>query len=376
MRKALRSFLALEASSGIVLMCAAVLALVLANSPFSAGYEALLGAGVRHAVNDGLMALFFLLVGLEIKREMLQGELAGWRRAALPLIGALGGIVLPAMIYLGMNHGMPAARGWAIASATDIAFSVGVLALLGSRIPAGLKIFLLAVAVIDDLVAVIIIAVFYTSELNLMALTGAGLALLLLYVAARVKPRSLWPYLALGVLLWWAVLNSGVHATIAGVALGFMIPMHIIGRNGKTLAKSLEHRLHPWVAYGIMPVFALANAGVSLAEVDGQVLLQPLPLGIALGLLVGKQLGIFTACRLAVALKIAHLPVGVRWRGLYGVCIIAGIGFTMSLFIGSLAFSDPVVQNEVRLGVMMGSIASALLGYIYLRCTLKPKHSI
>lgn len=381
MKEIINKFFSLEAASGIVLLGAAVLAMVVANSPYHEGYQHFLhlDAGVfagqmifyksvSHWINDGLMALFFLLVGLEIKREMLFGELKGWKQASLPVMGAIGGVVVPALIYLGFNHGTADARGWAIPSATDIAFSLGVLALMGSRVPSGLKVFLMAVAVIDDLIAVLIIAFFYTEELNLPALANAGSAMAVIFLLAHLKVRHIWPYMVVGFFMWIAVLHSGIHATIAGVVLGLMMPHRVKDApDGKPLSDILEDMLHPMVAYGIMPIFAFANAGVPLAGMTVDDFLLPVPLGIATGLFFGKQLGIFAVCALMIRLGYARLPTGANWCSFYGTCAVAGIGFTMSLFIGTLAFTTTDAQDHIRLGVLVGSMASALAGYAMLR---------
>jgi NhaA family Na+:H+ antiporter len=381
----LREFLRLEASGGIVLCAAAVLAIVWANSPLAPAYLAFLHLSLpvpaAHLplewwINDGLMVVFFLQVGLEIKREMLEGELAGWRRAALPLIAAAAGMAAPAAIYVFLNADAPETlRGWAIPSATDIAFAVGVLALVGSRVPLSLKVFLLALAIIDDLGAILIIAFFYAGHLALppLGLAAACLALLALLNIYNVK--RLWPFLLVGFVLWLAVLNSGIHATVAGVVLAMAIPLGVPDRVADTpeerrdsLMLKLTHALHPWVAFGIVPLFGLANAGVDLSGLTLAVLLAPIPLGIAGGLFVGKQLGVFGAAWLAVQLRIADLPAGATWPQIYGVAALCGIGFTMSLFIGLLAFpNDAALTNDVRLGVLTGSLMSALVGYLVLR---------
>jgi len=382
---AIRAFLALEAASGLLLMLAAALALVIANSPLASVYEALLstkvavlvdGVGIDKPlllwINDGLMAIFFLLVGLEIKREVLQGELSTWNKAALPVIAAVGGMAVPAGVYLAFNaEGAP--HGWAIPAATDIAFALGVLSLLGPRVPVALKIFLLALAIIDDLGAIVIIAFFYTSNLSVLSLLLAGAAAVALLVVNRMGVRGLAAYLLLAVFLWVCVLKSGVHATLAGVVAAAFIPADRRGSESESPLVGLEHRLHPWVAYAIMPIFAFANAGVSLEGVSFAALLEPLPLGIALGLFLGKQVGVFAFSFAAVKLGLARLPEEVRWKELYGVALLTGIGFTMSLFIGTLAFNDPDSGVAVRLGVLLGSLASALGGYLWLRAVASPR---
>lgn len=367
----LRELLESEAAGGVLLMAAAALALFVANSPVAESYFQLLhaplgGLDVLHWVNDGLMALFFLFVGLEIKREFLDGQLSTWANRALPGIAAAGGVVVPGLIYAALNLGRPdTIRGWAIPTATDIAFALGVLSLLGSRVPTSLKVFLATLAIVDDLVAVLVIAVFYTAELNLAALAGAGVTTLLLIGLNRLKIVRLAPFLMLGAALWWLVLLSGVHATVAGVVLALTIPL----RRSKAAPDDmtsplhrLEHGLSPWVAFLIVPVFGFANAGVSFAGMSAGVLLEPVTLGVALGLFVGKQLGVFGAAALAVKLRLANLPVAASWPQLYGVALLCGIGFTMSLFIGLLAFPDPTLQDEVKVGVLVGSLVSAILG--------------
>ena len=376
---AIRRFLALEAASGLLLMLAAALALLIANSPLAQTYDALLSTRVSLLVNgegldkplllwinDGLMAIFFLLVGLEIKREVLTGELSSLDKATLPLIAALGGMVVPAGVYLAFNAGS-APDGWAIPAATDIAFALGVLSLLGSRVPVALKVFLLALAIIDDLGAILVIAFFYSGNLSILSLLLAAGATLGLLLLNRFGVRNLTAYLLLGLFLWICVLKSGVHATLAGVVAAAFIPAGRREGEADTPLETLEHRLHPWVAYGIMPLFAFANAGVSLAGVTFAALTQPLPLGIALGLFVGKQLGVFLFSFAAVRLRLARLPEEVSWRQLYGVALLTGIGFTMSLFIGTLAFEAPAAGVLVRLGVLLGSLVSAVAGYLWLR---------
>jgi len=367
----LREFLDSGAAGGVLLMAAAVLALFVANSTLAATYFQLLhaplgGLDVLHWINDGLMAVFFLFVGLEIKREFLDGQLSTWANRALPGIAAAGGVVVPGLIYAAVNASQAdTLRGWAVPTATDIAFALGVLSLLGSRVPTSLKVFLATLAIVDDLVAVLVIAVFYTAELNLAALGGAGVATLLLVGLNRLKIVRLAPYLVLGAALWWLVLLSGVHATVAGVVLALTIPL----RRSKAAPDDmtsplhrLEHGLSPWVAFLIVPVFGFANAGVSFAGMSASVLLEPVTLGVALALFFGKQVGVFGAAALAIKLRLANLPVAASWAQLYGVALLCGIGFTMSLFIGLLAFPDPAVQDEVKVGVLVGSLVSALCG--------------
>jgi NhaA family Na+:H+ antiporter len=352
-------------------MGAAAVALFIANSPLAGPYFSLLhaplgGLDVLHWVNDGLMALFFLYVGLEIKREFLDGQLSTWANRALPCIAAAGGVVVPALIYAAANAASPATmRGWAIPTATDIAFALGVLSLLGSRVPTSLKVFLATLAIVDDLAAVLVIAVFYTAQIDLAALGGAGLVAAMLVGMNRLKISRLPPYLLLGAALWWLVLLSGIHATIAGVVLAMTVPLRRTRGAPDDMTSplhKLEHSLSPWVAFLIVPVFGFANAGVSFAGMDLSVLIEPVTLGVALGLFVGKQLGVFAAAFLAIKSRIACLPVAASWAQLYGVSLLCGIGFTMSLFIGLLAFPTPEVQDEVKVGVLVGSLLSALCG--------------
>jgi NhaA family Na+:H+ antiporter len=371
----LREFLASEAAGGVVLMAAAALALVVANSPLSESYFALLAAyvgplSVLHWVNDALMAVFFLLVGLEIKREFVSGQLATWPQRILPGAAAAGGMAAPALIYVALNLGTPDnLRGWAIPSATDIAFALGVLALLGKRVPTSLKIFLVALAIIDDLGAVAIIAAFYTAELSGLWLRAAAVILAALAGLNRAGVTRLSLYLVLGAVLWVVVLKSGVHATLAGVALALTIP---VGRGAGSPLQRLEHALHAWVAFLVVPVFGFANAGVSFAGMSFASLLAPVPLGIALGLLAGKQIGVFGVAWLLIKLKLAQRPEGATLVQLYGVALICGIGFTMSLFIGLLAFpTSPDLQDAVKLGVLGGSLLSALTGAVVLLAAAK-----
>ena len=372
--RSLRDFLKQESAGGIVLMAAAAIAVLWANSPLSPAYFGMLdtqvaatvgGEGVKKSallwINDGLMALFFLLVGLEVKREVLIGQLSSWQQSSLPIFAAIGGMALPAVVFVAINLGQPGnLQGWAIPAATDIAFALGILALLGSRVPVALKALLLAVAVIDDIGAIAIIALFYTPGVDLAMLGAAAVVLVLLAGFGYMRVGSSIPYAILGVALWYFVLKSGVHATLAGVALAMCIPM--TDRKGEAKLEHWEHGLHPWVAFMVVPIFALANAGVSFEGMEPAALLAPLPLGIALGLLVGKQAGIVGLAWLAVKSGIARLPQGVGWLQVWGLSLIAGIGFTMSLFIGNLAFDDPAAINAVKLGVLAGSIVSALLG--------------
>jgi NhaA family Na+:H+ antiporter len=381
LKKAVDEFLALESAGGIVLFGAAGFAMLAANSPFAADYFALwdLQFGVHLGslglekplllwINDGLMAVFFFLVGLELKREVLDGELSRPSQIVLPGLAALGGMAAPAVLFAWTNWGSPGTLdGWAIPTATDIAFAVGVLALLGERVAPSLKIFLLTLAILDDLGAITIIAVYYTDHLSAAALALAALAALVLLALnlAGVARRS--AYALVGIVLWGAVLKSGVHATLAGVVLALFVPL-APGRNGRSPLRSFEEDLHRWVAFGVLPLFAFANAGISFGGLALPSLLEPLPLGIAAGLFFGKQLGIFAAVAIAVAAGVARLPHGARWIEIYGVSLLCGIGFTMSLFIGTLAFDQSAPHGaDVRLGVLSGSLAAALAGYLVLR---------
>jgi NhaA family Na+:H+ antiporter len=358
-------------------MAIAVLALVAANSPLAATYFAalearVLGLSVLHWVNDGLMAVFFLLVGLEIKREMLDGQLSTWPRRALPGVAALGGMVVPALIYVALNWGgAETLRGWAVPAATDIAFALGVLSLLGSRVPASLKVFLTAVAILDDLGAVAIIALFYTTDLSFAMIGFAVLALGALAALNRLGVLRIWPYLLIGAVLWCCVLRSGLHPTLAGVALAFAIPLRRTPArpdDRESPLHVLEHALQPWVAFLIVPIFGFANAGVSLAGVDRAALFGPVPLGIALGLFLGKQLGVFTSSLAAIRVGLADLPANATWAQFYGVALLCGIGFTMSLFIGLLAFPlSSALTDATKIGVLAGSLASAFTGALLMR---------
>lgn len=375
----LRRFLERESAGGIILCAAAALALILANSPLGRLYVSFLdvplaiqidGLIIKKPlllwVDDGLMAIFFMLVGLEVKRAVLEGGLSRRSSAILPAVAALGGMAAPAAIYLACNWGdAQALRGWAIPTATDIAFALGILALLGSRVPPSLKVFLLAVAIIDDLGAILIIAAFYTAELSLTALilAGAVVALLTGLNLAGVARRA--PYMVAGVFLWVCVLKSGVHATIAGVITGLAIPLRAAG--APSPLASLEHDLHPWIAFGILPLFAFANAGVRLAGIAPAVFLDPIPVGVALGLFVGKQFGVAGTIWLMTRIGLGSLPEGANWRQFYGLALLAGIGFTMSLFIGTLAFPTEGYDVEIRIAVLIASLLSAICGYVVLR---------
>jgi NhaA family Na+:H+ antiporter len=374
---------AMERWAGLALAASAVLALIAANSGFSGAYSAFLGFPIQVAVgeftiakplllwvNDGLMAIFFLLVGLEIKREFLAGELSDWRRALLPLIAACGGFALPAILFVALNTGSPQnIPAWAVPTATDIAFVVGLIAALGRLVPFSLKVFVLAIAIIDDLMAVVVIALFYTAKLSLPMLGLSCACLAILIAFNRLGVRSIAAYMLVGIVMWALVLKSGVHATLAGVALGFVIPLHT--KSGGTPLEDLEHGLKPWVSFLIVPIFAFANAGVPLAGMGLDALFAPLTMGIIVGLFVGKQFGILGATWLAVRAGLSPKPAGATWLQIYGVAILCGIGFTMSLFIGSLSFSDPALQDRIRLGVIVGSLASAIVGVLVLKMAEK-----
>ncbi len=383
----LQTLLKHEAAGGVLLMLAAVLALIMNNSPLAFLYDKLLDIPIVVQVgelsikkpmllwiNDGLMAMFFLLVGLEIKRELVQGNLSSAQQAILPVLAAIGGMLVPALIYIAFNYNDPESiRGWAIPAATDIAFAVGILALLGSRVPIGLKIFVLALAVIDDLGAIIIIALFYTAELSLSSLAIAGIGTAALLALNLSGVTRMLPFVLVGTIMWVAVLKSGVHATLAGVIIAFCIPLRTDDDSTTPPLIRAEHALHGFVALMVMPVFAFANAGVSLAGITLNDFFSPIPLGIALGLLVGKQIGVFGFTWVGVRLGLCRLPEGVGWLQIYGGSALAGIGFTMSLFIGTLAFADPQQQEFVRLGVLSGSLISGIIAYSVLRWMTGPE---
>ena len=386
----LRDFLQKESAGGILLMIAAALAVIVANSPLNPLYREWLDlpvvAGIGGAVidkplllwiNDGLMAVFFFLVGLEVKREIMTGQLSTWRQASLPLIMAIGGMALPAIIFASLNWGNPETiSGWAIPAATDIAFALGVLALLGSRVPVALKALLLAVAVIDDIGAITVIALFYTESVQTDMLIGGAVTLAAMIGLNRARVADSWPYVILTVILWVFVLKSGVHATLAGVAAAMTIPLRA---RGQEPLERMEHALHYYVAFLIIPIFGFANAGVSLAGISVSDILAPLPLGIALGLLIGKQIGIFGFGWLAIKTGVTEMPEDVNMRQLHAMSLLAAIGFTMSLFIGGLAFDDPALMNQVKIGVLSGSIIAALAGYFLLSRALPeeaPKESL
>jgi len=384
----LRDFFRLQAAAGIVLMAAAALAMIVANSPWQHAYEAFkhlplgfslggleLVKDAEHWINDGLMAVFFLLVALEIKRESLSGQLSSREQMLLPVLCAIGGVAVPAVLYWAVNQGNPVAlRGWAIPTATDIAFALGMLALLGSRVPLGMKLLLSTIAVVDDLVAILIIAIFYTHELaaHELAWAGAGIGLMLLLNWRGVT--RLWPYLLLGTLVWYFVMKSGVHATLAGVVTGLLIPLRGKTAQAASPLESLEHTLHPWVAYLVLPLFAFTNAGLALSGLQAGDVLAPVPLGIVLGLVLGKPVGIIGVAVIARAAGVARFPEGMDTRAMVGLGMLCGVGFTMSLFIANLAFASigGHFGEASVLGVLCASVVSATLGWVWLRCTLKP----
>ncbi len=427
------TFVRTQSLSGIVLMVASLTAIVIANSPLSAAYEAILHIplAVRvgtftleldllHWINDGLMAVFFLVVGLEIKREVMVGELATIRKATLPIAAAIGGMLFPALIYLAFNYDTPAERGWGVPIATDIAFALGILALLGKRVPLGLKIFLTALAIVDDLGAVLVIALFYTSSIELYAIGGAAVMIALLVIINVLGVHSRAPYLALGLGLWLFVLLSGVHATIAGVLLAMAIPVRArvdteqysedvhnavlafgdggeLGDSVPTTSKQraairrienvsdhamsplhrLEHSLHGWTAFAILPIFALANAGIRVVDMNlAAAVADPITIGIVLGLFLGKSIGVFGMSRLAVRAGLAELSDGVTWRHIYGVACLAGVGFTMSLFITNLAFLDVQTITAAKLGIVIGSVVSGVWGFLVLRSAGDPNEQL
>jgi NhaA family Na+:H+ antiporter len=377
----IRSFIKLESAGGLLLILAAAAALILDNSPLGWLYDRLLEIpfAVQFGtfalqkplllwINDGLMAIFFLLVGLEIKREILEGELSTPAKAALPIFAAIGGMVVPALIFIALNWNNPdGMKGWAIPTATDIAFALGILSLLGPRVPLSLKVFLTAVAIIDDLGAILIIALLYTTDLAWGFHAAAAVCTLGLLALNRAGVTRYAPYMLVGAVLWLCVLKSGVHATVAGVVLAMAIPIRAKNDPEHSPLRALEHALHPWVAYMIMPLFAFANAGVPLAGFRLADLLRPLTLGITMGLFLGKQIGLFLASRLAVAFELADRPEGTSWLQVYGAGLLAGIGFTMSLFIGTLAYADAEHAASIRIGVITGSLLSGICGYLVLR---------
>lgn len=376
-----------DAAGGVLLVIAAMLAMVMANSPLQFFYSDLFSTPVVFQfggfeinkplilwVNDGLMAIFFFLVGLEVKREVLAGHLQTKDQIMLPAIGAIAGIMIPAVIYAAFNYNETiGVKGWAIPAATDIAFALGVYSLFGRSLPVTLKLFLLSVAIFDDIGAIIIIALFYSAELSTLSLVVGMLGLCILFILNRLKVKSTGMYLLVGAIIWAAVLKSGVHATLAGFAMALFIPLDGENRSGQKMLYHLEHKLHPWVAFAILPIFAFANAGVELIGTSTEEIFNPIVIGIVLGLFVGKQIGIFSACYIAVKIGLAKLPAGVTMQQLYGASILCGIGFTMSLFIGSLAFetAPPEYMNSVKVGVIVGSLFSAILGGIVISKSAK-----
>ncbi len=384
-------FFKMESAGGITLMFAAVLAMICANTALSGHYDLLLSMPVEVRVggleiakplllwiNDGLMAVFFFLVGLELKRELLEGELSDKRNIILPGVGAIGGMLFPALVFAWFNHDDPAAmQGWAIPAATDIAFALGALALLGSRVPTSLKIFLTSLAIFDDIGAILIIAFFYTANISLTAIivVACCIPVLALLNYRHVETKSV--YILIGIIMWVATLKSGVHATLAGVLLAMFIPISSRSAHGISPLKSMEHDLHAVVAFFILPVFAFANAGINLSGVGVEQLMHDVPMGIAMGLVVGKQIGIFGLCWLAIKMGLARLPAGMSWLSLYGTAALCGIGFTMSLFIGSLAFEENGVDMffDERLGIIVGSLISGVIGFFILRASLKDPDS-
>ncbi|MFK7795678.1 MAG: Na+/H+ antiporter NhaA [Gammaproteobacteria bacterium] len=377
------SFLKLDSAGGILLIIATILALLFANTPLRIYYDLLLSTPVEiHIgalviakplllwINDGLMAIFFFLVGLELKRELIEGELSNKKNIILPGIGAVGGMLFPALIYIYFNYDNPVAvRGWAIPAATDIAFALGILSLLGSRVPLSCKVFLTSLAIFDDVGAIIIIAMFYTSKISLTALIVVAICLPILYYFNRNNIISKSPYLIIGAIMWVAMLKSGVHATLVGIILAIFIPLRSKNDPEFSPLKNFEHELHSVVAFFVLPVFAFANAGISLGSISLETLTHGVPVGIAMGLFIGKQIGVFGLCWLAIKLGLTQLPKGMNWLSLYGISALCGIGFTMSMFIGSLAFENSGVDLifDERLGIIIGSLLSGILGYIVLR---------
>ncbi len=384
---AIRDFFKMEAAGGIVLVIAAALAVVVSNSPLAGIYDGFLTLPLQIRagpldidkplllwINDGLMAIFFFLVGLEIKRELLEGELSTLSQAALPAVAAVGGMAAPALIYVLINLGQPEnLKGWAIPAATDIAFALGVMALLGKKVPLSLKILLTAIAVFDDLGAIVVIALFYTADLSLISLylALAGLAILLVMNLMNVTKIS--PYIVVGAIIWICVLKSGVHATLAGVAIALTIPLRATDADGHSPLRHLEHGLHRWVAFGVLPIFAFANAGVTFADIGLYNFVEPVTLGVSAGLLFGKQIGVFGTLYLMIRWGVARMPEGTNWTQLYGLSMLCGIGFTMSLFIGGLAWEHAEFYAPVRLGVITGSVLSAVAGFVVISFGAVPK---
>jgi len=388
----LSGFLRLESAGGIILILAAVLAIVLANSPLQSYYDLLIDTPVVVSVgaleiakplllwiNDGLMAVFFFMIGLELKRELIEGELSDKKNIILPGIGAIGGMAVPALIYAYFNTSdATAMKGWAIPAATDIAFALAILSLLGSRVPVSLKIFLTSLAIFDDIGAIIIIAIFYTAKISLTSLLITACCIPVLAWINKRNPESTSLYIMVGIVMWVAMLKSGVHATLTGVILAMFIPMKSKTRADYSPLKSMEHDLHSVVAYFVLPIFAFANAGISFSGVGAEQVFHNVPLGIALGLFIGKQVGVFGFCWIAIKAKLVNLPAGMSWSSLYGTAALCGVGFTMSLFIGSLAFEESNVNLlfDDRLGIIIGSLASGIVGYIVLRFSLHSNNPI
>lgn len=385
-----KKFFQSESASGVLLLVFALLAIIFANTGFNSVYFAFLNLPVSvqfgafsidktfiHWVNDGFMAVFFLLVGMEVKKELLKGSLSSYQQAIFPAIAAIGGMIVPAIVYYFITAQQPHLQaGWAIPMATDIAFAVGIVALLGKRVPLALKVFLLALAIIDDLGAIVIIALFFSSGLDMLSLIIAGSAIVVLIVMNRLKVSALCAYMVVGLVLWAAVLKSGVHATLAGVILGFCIPLK--GKKGETPLHNFEHILAPWCSFLVLPLFAFANAGVYLGNISLDMMTSALPLGIALGLLIGKPLGVFGFSLLSIKLKIAKLPEGVNLSQIFAISVLCGIGFTMSMFLAGLAFGEQAgdtINTLSRLGILLGSCLSAIIGYILLRIFTKQASS-
>ena len=381
----IRKFFQIKSAPGILLLLAAIAAILVENSFLSDSYSKLLHSSIsikifnfsidkdfHHWINDGLMAIFFLLVGLEIKRELIQGHLSSREQFSLPAVAAIGGITIPAVIYLSLNIGNElTTNGWAIPTATDIAFALGVVTLLGNRVPISLKVTLVAIAIIDDLMAIIIIASFYTSDLSINNLVFATISTLVLFVLNNRKIHKLSPYIIIGILLWIFVLKSGIHASLAGVLLAQFIPLRSNNSSDHSPLSKLEHSIEPWVNFTILPIFAFANAGVSFSGMELNLLWDPVTLGIILGLFFGKQIGVMSFTYIGSLLRLCKLPPDISWAQYYGLSLVTGIGFTMSLFIGSLAFTDPEYQTSVRLGVLLASLLAGILGYLTLRLTTK-----
>ncbi len=381
----LRKFFQLKTAAGILLLLAAIAAIVVENSFLSDSYSKLLHSSIslkisnftidkdlHHWINDGLMAIFFLLVGLEIKRELIQGHLSTRQQFSLPAVAAIGGITVPAIIYISLNFGNDVTtNGWAIPTATDIAFALGVVTLLGDRVPISLKVTLVAIAIIDDLMAIIIIATFYTSDLSIYYLLLAAVATFILFLLNNRQINKLFPYIIVGILLWMFVLKSGIHASLAGVLLAQFIPLNSKDNSSHSPLQNLEHSIAPWVNFIILPIFAFANAGVSFSGMKLNLLWDPVTLGIILGLFFGKQIGVMLFTYVGSLLRVCKLPSDISWAQYYGLSLVTGIGFTMSLFIGSLAFTDPEYQTSVRLGVLIASLLAGILGYLTLRITTK-----